>query len=121
MAQREYLRAGERPQRQESVLRQGESRRQVAHQLPLQQGGRQGQVELPARAPTRETADCGARFVPDETVDAAQFLDGPIAGGLPVSVNRRTQHHGTNQYSGAHNYSEFTQVGQNSTSIVRSL
>ncbi|CEM14593.1 unnamed protein product [Vitrella brassicaformis CCMP3155] len=121
MAQREYLRAPERRQRQESVLRQGESRarlrvpieeerRQVAHQLQLQQGGRQGQAELPARVPTRETADYGARYVPDETVDAASFLDGPAAGGLPVSVNRRTEYQGTNQRNGADLFSEYTQV-----------
>ncbi|CEL98044.1 unnamed protein product [Vitrella brassicaformis CCMP3155] len=123
MAQREHQRAGERRQRQESVLRQGESRtrlrvsieeqvRQVAHQLQLQQpeGGRQGQAELPARVPTRETADYGARFVPDQTVDAAPFLDGPAAGGLPVSVNRRTEYQGTNQRNGADLFSKYTQV-----------
>ncbi|CEL93816.1 unnamed protein product [Vitrella brassicaformis CCMP3155] len=99
MAQREHRRAGERRQRQESVLRQGESRtrlrvpieeqgRQVAQ---LQQGGRQGKAELPARGPIRE----------GQTV-------GP--GGLSVSVNRRAQYQGTSQRNGAYLFSEYTQV-----------
>ncbi|CEL93825.1 unnamed protein product [Vitrella brassicaformis CCMP3155] len=100
MAQRECRRASERRQGQESVLRQGESRarleeqrRQVAHQLQLQRGGRQGRAELPLPMATRETADCGPRYVPDETVDTAQveLLNGPIALRLPVSVNRDTK------------------------------
>ncbi|CEL98058.1 unnamed protein product [Vitrella brassicaformis CCMP3155] len=120
MAQREHQRAPERRQRQESVLRQGESRpqlqwpieeqrRQVAEQLQLQRGGRQGRAELPARVATREMEDYGPRYVPDETVDAAAFLDGTIAGGLPASV-RRTQYQGSNQRNGADLFSEYTQV-----------